>query len=399
MNDELNYDDYLQRINIQEVLKDAGYQFYRRDGLKYPSYIRIDSDGRKVRGDKFIVNSGGWGCFQPPEQKVYNIISFIKQHPDMFKDYRPGMDKNQLVNLVCHRLLNEPMPLREAKVVIPNRNIRPFNLSDYEISRYNPRNESSQRAFDGWFGPRGINHVTQSDFRDHFFLATKQREGAPSAYANLAFPLTIPGKEGCVGLEERGKVRRDGTSFKGKAEGSNGAEGLWIANLNGQPLERAEGVYWFESAYDAMAEYQLNGIDIPYDEATVYVSTGGNPTGMQIRGMLAATPNARHYVGFDKDLAGKQFFANFRKIADNMGVRKDHVIPNYPFGYYKDWNDVLLGKKTMTLTLVDDQDCDIDYDTKSIFDKVKVNDNDRINDRINDRENDNSQTAHRGFHR
>ncbi len=93
MEDRLTYDDFLQRINIQDVLQDAGYQHYRKDGLKYPSYIRIGSDGRKVSGDKFLVNAGGWGCFQPPEQKVYNVISFIKEHPDLFKDYHPGRIK------------------------------------------------------------------------------------------------------------------------------------------------------------------------------------------------------------------------------------------------------------------------------------------------------------------
>ena len=28
---DLTFDDYKNRISIQEVLKDAGYQFYRRD--------------------------------------------------------------------------------------------------------------------------------------------------------------------------------------------------------------------------------------------------------------------------------------------------------------------------------------------------------------------------------
>ena len=42
----LSYDDFLRKVSIQDVLQDAGYQFYRRDGLKYPSFIRLGSDGR-----------------------------------------------------------------------------------------------------------------------------------------------------------------------------------------------------------------------------------------------------------------------------------------------------------------------------------------------------------------
>ena len=46
---ELTYDDFLRRLTIQDVLIDAGYRLNRRDGLRYPSYVRTDSDGRRVR--------------------------------------------------------------------------------------------------------------------------------------------------------------------------------------------------------------------------------------------------------------------------------------------------------------------------------------------------------------
>ena len=56
-NGDLTYDDYLRRLNIQDVLIDAGYRLNRRDGLRYPSYVRTDSEGRRIRGDKFIVTA------------------------------------------------------------------------------------------------------------------------------------------------------------------------------------------------------------------------------------------------------------------------------------------------------------------------------------------------------
>lgn len=70
---ELTYDDFLRRLTIQDVLIDAGYRLNRRDGLRYPSYVRTDSDGRRVRGDKFIVTANGQCCFQPPQQKLYKL--------------------------------------------------------------------------------------------------------------------------------------------------------------------------------------------------------------------------------------------------------------------------------------------------------------------------------------
>ena len=42
---DLSYQDYLDRINIQEVLLHAGYTLNRRDGMRYPSFVRIGSDG------------------------------------------------------------------------------------------------------------------------------------------------------------------------------------------------------------------------------------------------------------------------------------------------------------------------------------------------------------------
>ncbi|MCR3600517.1 toprim domain-containing protein, partial [Salmonella enterica subsp. enterica serovar Mbandaka] len=113
-------------------------------------------------------------------------------------------------------------------------------------------------------------------------------------------------------------------------------------------------IVWFESAYDAMAEYQLN------PHPSVYVSTGGTPTENQIRGMLALTPDARHYLGFDKDVAGRLFAKNFKFIASKMGFRAENVQSYHPLGCYKDWNDALLNRKSAELISKGERDC-FDY--------------------------------------
>ncbi len=156
-NNELTYNDFLQRLNIQELLVDAGYQLNKRDGLRYPSYVKVDSHGQRVRGDKFIVTGNGKCCFQPPEQKNYNVIGFIKEHPTLFDDYKPGMSLDRLVNVVCNRLLNNPIDVRESRVAEPKRDAKPFNLSDYDILRFNPREKDTQRKHYPYFKERGIN--------------------------------------------------------------------------------------------------------------------------------------------------------------------------------------------------------------------------------------------------
>ena len=348
---ELTFDDFIKRIDIQDLLMDAGYVFNRKDGIRYPAYVRPDSSGHHVKGDKFIVYPSRQTCFQPPEKKVYNVISFITEHPHLFKDYQAGMDPYRLVNLVCNRLLNNPIDRTVHPIIKPSPQVKDFNIRDYELLHFQKYNFDNIKQFYPYFVNRGININTQKAFGQHFLLATLRKENG-TYFKNLSFPLRIPGKtdakstdlKDIVGFEERGRARLDGSSgYKGKARGSNSSEGLWIANLTEKPLEKASEIVWFESAYDAMAEYQINPVK------KVYVSTGGTPTEGQMRGLLSITPNARHYLGFDKDDAGRQFVANFRKVAAEMGFRHEHVQAYHPLGCYKDWNDALLNKKSAEL--------------------------------------------------
>ena len=55
----LTYEDYKQRITMQQLLIDAGYVQNKRDGLRYPSFVMLDNEGRRIRGNKFIVTQNG----------------------------------------------------------------------------------------------------------------------------------------------------------------------------------------------------------------------------------------------------------------------------------------------------------------------------------------------------
>ncbi len=311
---DLTYDDFLQRLNIQDLLIDAGYHLNKRDGLRYPSYVRLDNDGRRIRGDKFIVTQQGKCCFHAQEQKVYNIISFIKNYPHFFSEYHAGMSPDRLVNLVCNRLLNNPIENRETRIIQPKKDVKPFDVADYDIHKFNPQNRETQKKFYPYFKSRGIDLYTQYAFHRDFCLATKHREDG-AAYTNLSFPLTLPNGDGTVvGFEERGRARMDGSgSYKGKAAGSNSSEGLWIASPAKTPLAAAKHIYWFESAYDAMAYYQLHQAQNKELRKAVFVSTGGSPTVAQMRGVLSVTISAKQHICFDADLAGMEFSKNLQE--------------------------------------------------------------------------------------
>ncbi len=345
---ELTYDDFQRRLSIQDVLQDAGYRLNRRDGLRYPSYVRIGSDGRRVHGDKFIVTRNGMCCFRPPEQRNYNVIGFIKAFPEMFAEYRPGMDKDRLVNLVCNRLLNNPVE-RTMGSYGSQREQKPFDVYEYDCIAFDRNDWDSQKKFYPYFKGRGIDLDTQRTFCDCFFLASHTTKDGKT-FTNLAFPLTRPawpGKE-VVGMEERGRCNSEGKAYKGMAKGSDSANGLWIARLEdgrsdqgfSQPIGRHKDVYWFESAYDAMAFYQLNHLTLRLEDA-VFVSTSGNPSVNHTIEMLKATPEAMHYLCFDNDEAGRKFAENFRAIAERHHVETERLLP---IDGHKDWNDQLLAE-------------------------------------------------------
>ena len=314
MSSEQTYDDFLDRLSIQEVLVDAGYHLNKRDGLRYPSYVRMDSEGRRIRGDKFIVMPNGKCCFKAQEQKVYNIISFIKEYPQFFAEYRAGVSPDRLVNLVCNRLLNHPIEDRTTRIIQPKRDIRPFDIANYDLYKFNPQDRETQKKFYPYFKNRGIDLSTQNAFHRHFCLATKHgADGA--AYTCLAFPLTLP-KEGgtVVGFEERERMRMDGCdSYKGKSEESNESEGLWIASPAGTPLAEAKHIYWFGSTYDAMAYYQLHQAKNKDLRKAVFISTGGKPIGKQMREILDLTIPARQHICFDNTRKGSNLTWDLQK--------------------------------------------------------------------------------------
>ena len=322
----LTYDDYLQRLTVQDVLRDAGYVRNRKDGMRYPSYVRLDEKGQRVRGDKFIVTQEGRRCFHPPVQRTYNVISLIKEHPDLFPEYEVGMNLDKLVNKVCHRLLNTPYEEKEVEIREAQKELKPFDMKDYRLHRIVSGDRESCKPFYPFFKHRGIDLKTQFAFRDTFVLAEHDVEGKKGVTVrNLSFPLTVPGGDGTVvGFEERGRPRRDGSgAYKGKAAGSNGSLGLWTASPAGTALKDAQRVFLFESAYDAMAFFQLRREDDKGIGKAVFVSTGGNPTRAQMQGLLRTAPAAVFHLCFDNDEAGRQFAENFMAVAKEEKPHSD----------------------------------------------------------------------------
>ena len=207
----------------------------------------------------------------------------------------------------------------------PQPELKPFDVKDYKIHVLVSGDRESAKPFYPFFRHRGLDLNTQYAFSDFFVLADRDVPGRKgSMIRNLSFPLTVPGGEGnVVGFEERGRQGRDGKTYKGKAAGSNGSLGLWIASPSGTSLKDADRVLLFESAYDAMAYWQLHRSSDRELRKAVFVSTGGNPTRGQMQGLIRTAPGAAFHLCFDNDDAGRQFTANFMTVAKEMKPYSD----------------------------------------------------------------------------
>lgn len=319
--------ELLDRITIQDLLAHAGYKLNRRDGLKYPCYCRLDSDGRRIKGDKFIVMPGNKCCFQPPIMRVYNAVSLIENFPEMFPESASGLRHGALVNAVCRKILNMPPEHKELTTEELRKETVPFDIKNYRLQQIDKADKHSMKKFSPYFDHRGIGIMTQHMFRNSFYLASRERKDG-KAITNLSFPLRIPGEAKIVGFEERGAMRLDGSKgYKGKALGSNASEGLWIASPNNTRLKDAKHVLWFESAYDAMAYFQTHVKKNYQLYKSVFISTGGTPTVMQMRKTLQESPKAIHHLCFDNDLAGRQFSKNFYDVARKLSPLAIENVP------------------------------------------------------------------------
>ena len=315
MNDkELTHDDFLQRLDIRDVLLDAGYRQNRRFGLRLSSFIRTDSEGKRIRGDKFVITQHGKCCCQPPRQKEYNVVSFIKEHPHLFAEYHEGINPDRLVELVCYRLLHYPIPEQETRTGQPQRDTRPFDIADYNIQKFDPQDRGTQEKFAPYFEKRGIDLCTQQTFHRDFCLATRHSEDGQRRTC-LAFPMTLPeDADKIVGFEKRGHAYTDGnSSYDDMTEGNHSGEGVWIASPARTALSEAKHIYWFESASEAMAYYQLHQAKNQELRKAVFVSTGGSPTVAQMQGVFSAALPARQHICFDTDLAGIEYAKNLQQ--------------------------------------------------------------------------------------
>lgn len=176
------------------------------------------------------------------------------------------------------------------------------------------------------------------------------------------------------------------------AAGTNSSSAAWVADLSGGKGELVRSVFFCESAFDAMAFYQMNRARLGNN--ITLVSLGGAFSDRQVTGVMERFPNARAFDCFDNDLAGRIYALRMMALLENISLKitktdiglkveakgksievdtRHSIIPQitsalslrYRMGQwpppkaYKDWNDCLQNKPMMHVIAPDKNDRDI----------------------------------------
>ena len=372
MNDK--YTTFKAKVGIDEIASYLGYKLDRKAGVgRYIEMCLRDGAGRKT--DSIIIShpndKSSQTYFHRNGSSGGDVISLIKENLNTFGVV--GETEYDMIDAVIDKFTGTDYTFKREYDLAKSTSSKIFDASRYVI-------EPAAEHFDSvmsYFRQRSIDEETVRVFLPWLVRITDTK--AEFKYRNLAFPYRQPGSDTIEGCELRGY-----SGFKMKVEGTNSSTAAWIADFSDGNTESVRNVYFFESGYDAMAFYQVNKsrIDLP---TSVFVSTGGSFSNMQIRKVTDYYAHARYWDCFDNDKAGILYGIRMEAllnrvtlnivstgegaIIEHRGIKtvkitNDELSLNRVAGEfhltrhvsvwkapkgYKDWNDVTMNKPANTL--------------------------------------------------
>ena len=372
MNDK--YTTFKAKVGIDEIASYLGYKLDRRAGVgRYIEMCLRNGAGRKT--DSIIIShpndKSSQTYFHRNGSSGGDVISLIKENLNAFGVV--GETEYDMIDAVIDKFTGTDYTFKREYDLAKSTSSKIFDASRYVI-------EPAAEHFDSvmsYFRQRSIDEETVRVFLPWLVRITDTK--AEFKYRNLAFPYRQPGSDTIEGCELRGY-----SGFKMKVEGTNSSTAAWIADFSDGNTESVRNVYFFESGYDAMAFYQVNKsrIDLP---TSVFVSTGGSFSNMQIRKVTDYYAHARYWDCFDNDKAGILYGIRMEAllnrvtlnivstgegaIIEHRGIKtvkitNDELSLNRVAGEfhltrhvsvwkapkgYKDWNDVTMNKPANTL--------------------------------------------------
>ena len=366
-NNRVSFQELKSRVGSDDVAYSLGYRLDRKAGVgRYFEMVKVLGN-QKV--DTIIVkntNDKAAQTFFRRDGSRGDVITLIKENLNSFNSFgRNEWEKiTNILSKMAHMPINEYR--EDLKYINSNQGEKPFDPSRYLVQRINPD------RIPNLFLQRGFNSETVITFSPFIHLVSDTMNKNFRGY-NIGFPYTAVCQEGVVGYEIRGYG-----GFKSKAAGTNSNSAAWVADFTQGNNALVKDLYFFESAFDAMAFHQINHHKLGKEIALV--SMGGTFSDNQVLSMIDRFPNARLNDCFDNDLAGRvnaiRLFAvasgnqlKLTKTENTISINENGKIYNidpgqpivtqlkkiYPSDVnieqhtppknFKDWNDCLQGKK------------------------------------------------------
>lgn len=384
---KVNFKDLKQRVGIDDVAYLLGYRLDKKAGVgKYAELVLGQGDGKR---DTIIVanirDKAAQTYFRRDGSKG-DVISFIHENLNAFVS--EGTNEWQKIGSVLARLANMPSPDFCDKTYMANARIADcFDSARYETAPI------KDNVLPFIIKSRGFTLSTIQDLKDNIVFIKDKTNNRFNGY-NIGFPYKKSLDGAIEGYEIRGT-----NGFKSKAAGTNSNSAAWMVDLDRKGAAVAN-VFFFESAFDAMAFYQVNKPILVNSNAAL-VSIGGTFSENQIRSVIEQFPEARLHDCFDNDLAGNLYGIRLAAIAENKNLSvskndntyhfsvngKAFSIPseklslsefykNVPGRFvvsarkapdgFKDWNDFILDKRMTPLTTATKVDRDVNlYNRRS----------------------------------
>ena len=365
---KISFQELKAKVGIDDVAHALGYRIDRKAGVGR-FFEMVLGSGTSKKDTLIIRNTSNKAAqtFFRRDGAKGDVITLIRENLNAF--IADGKTEWQKITNILSNFAN--MPVQEFRsdleYINSNRGAKPFNPERYDVADIDLSNIHKL------FGQRGFNSNTVKAFSPYVKLISDRQNRNFNGF-NIGFPYTSICQDEVVGYEIRGFG-----GFKSKASGTNSSSAAWIADFtNGNSL-MVKNVFFFESAFDAMAFWQINSVKLNNDFALV--SIGGTFSDNQILSVIDRFPNARLNDCFDNDIAGRinglrllsvaeglhlkiknksddeiclsikeqNFSINPKKnlyaqISEHLSLRHKLSQRTPPDGF-KDWNDCLLGRR------------------------------------------------------
>lgn len=305
---KVNFKELKSRVGVDDIAYALGYRLDRKAGVG--KYIELVLGEGKERRDTIIVSN-----HRDKASQVYfrrdgskgDVVTLIRENLGSF--VVSGRNDWQKVAKVMARFANLPEPEfnEDREFVSSARVSQRFDKSRYDVKPMEP--ERIPRIF----FQRGISDETVRIFSPFLSLIRDTKNENFDGY-NVGFPYTESVGSSIKGYEIRGMG-----GYKSKAAGTNSSTASWVADLSGGNSEAVKSVYFFESAYDAMAFYQINRERLDKDIALV--SLGGTFSDGQITRAMERFPSAKAFDCFDNDVAGRIYGLRLMSLVENFPIK------------------------------------------------------------------------------